>query len=395
MDFAEARRLYPATVERTHLNAAGLGLCSSRTIKALQQFLDLMAVDPTAAYRSGADVRARAAAAALVGATPEQIALSPATSLGLNIAADAVPLAHGQNVVTTNLEFMSVVVPWLEKCRSAGAELRIARHDRGRIPADAVTTLIDDATAAVVVSTVQWTNGYRMDLKRIGEACRRRGVPFIVDAIQQLGVVPLDVADSHIDFLACGGHKWLGSPTALGFTFASDEFATRFRPSLSYAPTSVPPGDGWLKSWLEPDYDPVQTYALQPHAARFEMGVHHAAMSAAGLAAAIGLFNEIGVARIAAHALRLGERVAAGLRTLDLEIVTPLEREHRSGIMTFHAGRTPADDAALQDHLLAQEIEVAVRFTSGVGGVRVSTHLYSNEEDVDRLLQAVGEWLRR
>ena len=82
MDFADARRLYPATAERTHLNAAGLGLCSSRTIAAFQQFLNLMAVDPTAAYRCGADIRARRAAAALIGAKPEQIALSPATSLG-------------------------------------------------------------------------------------------------------------------------------------------------------------------------------------------------------------------------------------------------------------------------------------------------------------------------
>src|SRR5262249_61338656 len=104
-----------------------------------------------------------------------------------------------------------------------------------------VVEQMDERTRAVVLSSVQWTNGYRLDIQRIGQECRRRGVPFVVDAIQHLGAMPLDVNASAIDYLACGGHKWLASPTGLGFAFASDGFAERFRPSLTYVPTAVPP----------------------------------------------------------------------------------------------------------------------------------------------------------
>jgi selenocysteine lyase/cysteine desulfurase len=289
---------------------------------------------------------------------------------------------------------MSVVVPWLETCRRAGADLRVVRHRLGRVPAGAVLAEVDENTRAVVVSSVQWTNGYRLDVEAIGRQCRRRGVPLIVDAIQHLGVVPLDVGACPVDFLVCGGHKWLASPSALGFAYAGDDFAARYRPTLSYAPTAVPPAGDWLASWLDPAYDPIQTYPLRADASRFEVGVHHAALGAAGLAAALGLFNEVGVPRIAEHVFALGDRLARELAGLGLAVVTPLEPAHRSGITTFRAGAGARDDVALREFLLARDVVVSVRYTSGIGGVRVSLHLYNDPSDVDRLLEGVRDWLR-
>jgi selenocysteine lyase/cysteine desulfurase len=394
MDMAEVRRLFPGAARRTHLDAAAVSIPSSRAVDAIHRFLALVQEDPGAAYHGEDARRAHEEAARLIGARPDQVALSPATSLALNVAADAVPVGRGDHVVTCDLEFMSVVVPWLEKCRAAGAELRVVPHKDGRVPAGAVLDRLDGRTRAVVLSSVQWTNGYRLDLEPIGQACRSGGIPLIVDAIQQLGVVPLDVERCGIDYLACGGHKWLASPTALGFAYASDRFVDRYRPSLTYAPTAVPPAGDWRASWTEPGYDPIRTYALPPTAARFEVGVHHAALGAAGLAAALALLNQLGVERVAAHARELGDRVAAGVRDLGLEVVSPLEPEHRSGLTVFRAGPSARDDLALRDHLLARDIAVSVRYTSGIGGVRVSTHLYNDGADVDRLLGAVAAWLR-
>jgi selenocysteine lyase/cysteine desulfurase len=394
VDFADVRRLFPGATRRAYLDAAAISITSTRSAEAIARFLERVSWDPSGAHHGTDAAQARHEAARLIGARPEQIALTPATSLGLNVAADAVPLRRGENVVTCDLEFMSVVVPWLEKCRAVGAELRVVRHEAGRIAADAVASALDDQTRAVVLSSVQWTNGYRLDIQRIGRECRRRGIPFVVDAIQHLGVVPLDVEDSAIDYLACGGHKWLASPTALGFAYASDGFVERFRPSLTYAPTAVPPGGDWRESWTDPAYDPIQTYALPPTAARFEVGVHHGAVGGAGLAAALAIFNEVGPARIAEHAAVLGDRVAAGVRALDLELVTHLDREHRSGLTVFRTGSSSKDDLALRDYLLARDVVVSVRFTSGVGGIRVSTHVYNDESDVDRLLDTVHAWLK-
>src|SRR5262249_38558899 len=257
-----------------------------------------------------------------------------------------------------------------------------------------VVEQMDERTRAVVLSSVQWTNGYRLDAQRIGQECRRRGVPFVVDAIQHLGAMPLDVNASAIDYLACGGHKWLPASTGLGFAFASDAFAERFRPTLTYAPTAVPPHGDWRESWTDPAYDPIQTYALRPTAARFEMGVHHGAVGGAGLAAALGIFNELGPTRIAEHATRLGDRVAVGVHALGLEMVTSLDRQHRSGLTVFPARPSPKDDLALRDYLVARDVVVSVRYTSGVGGIRVSAHVYNDESDVDRLLETVHTWLK-
>jgi len=394
MDFADVRRLFPGATERVFLDAAAVSLTSTRAAEVVARFVDLVTRDPRAAHHGGDAARAREAAAGLIGARPEQIALSPATTLALNVAADAVPLRRGDNVVTTDLEFMSVVVPWLEKCRAVEAELRVVRHEGGRIEADAVVARLDDRTRAVVLSSVQWTNGFRLDVQRIGRECRRRGIPFVVDAIQQLGALPLDVEACAIDYLACAGHKWLTSPTGLGFVYASAGFTERFRPTLTYAATAVPPRGDWPESWTDPDYDPIQTYALPRTAARFEIGVHHGASGAGGLAAALGIFAELGPARMADHVMALGDRAAAGLRALDLEVVTHLDRAHRSGLTVFRAGPSPKDDLALRDYLLGRGIVVSVRYTSGVGGVRVSTHVYNDESDVDRLLEAVHAWLK-
>ena len=228
----------------------------------------------------------------------------------------------------------------------------------------------------------------------IGRECRRRSVPLIVDAIQQLGALPFDVSATPVDYLICGGHKWLASPTALGFAYASDDFISRYRPTLTYAPTAVPPRGSWHESWTEPDYDPIRTYPVRPDASRFEIGVHHAALGSAGLAGALSIFNEVGPDRVATHVLALADRVAAGLQRIGLPVVTPLDPACRSGITTFRAGRSPADDLALREHLRARDILVSVRFTSGIGGVRVSTHVYNTADDVDRLLDAVRKWTR-
>ena len=101
-----------------------------------------------------------------------------------------------------------------------------------------------------------------------------------------------EVVDCGVDYLACGGHKWLASPTALGFAYASDAFVSRFRPTLTYAATAVPPTGDWRDSWTDPAYDPIQTYALRPDASRFEVGVHHGGLGAAGLVAALEIFED-------------------------------------------------------------------------------------------------------
>jgi cysteine desulfurase / selenocysteine lyase len=386
---ANLRPAFPGVERRTFLDSASIGLVSTHARDAIAAFLARAEFDPQGAHHGDAFARARAAAAALIGARAETIALIASTSLALNIAADAIPLAAGDNVVTTDLEFMSVVVPWFEKCRAVGAELRVVRHRGGRIAPEDVIACMDARTRAVTLSAVQWTNGFRMDLAPIGRACRARDIPFVLDAIQQIGVVPFDVTECGADFVACGGHKWLCSPAATGFAYVSERFAERFRPSLSYVPTSRPPQANWQASWTDPAYDPIRTYELKPAASRFEQGIHHAGLGATGLAAALGVLLDASPAAIWDRVQGLAGRVADGVAALGLTVVSPREPEARSGITVFATGLGPAGDLAVKDGLAAAGVDVNVRYTSGIGGVRVSTHAYNDEGDVDRFLSAL------
>lgn len=396
MTGAPLRDGYPGAARRPYLDTAALGLAPRAAAEAVARCLRELELDPRSCHHGSALDEARRRAAALVGAAPREIALTPSTSLALLVAADAIPLRHGDNVITTNLEFISVVAPWLEKCRRERAELRVVRHERGRVDPERVVAAIDGRTRAVVLSSVQWTNGFRVPLAPIGEACRSRSIPLVVDGIQHVGALDLDVRAASISVLACGGHKWLGCPSAYGFLFASDEFAARFRPSLPYAPTTAPAGGvDWREAWTDPGFDPVRAYEPAAGARRFELGVHHGVLGAVALAASIAVLSRVDAAAREAHVLRLAGRVADGASALGLSVASPQEPEARSGITVLRAGADRDADLRLARHLGERGIAVSTRYTSGEGGVRVSTHVYNDDADVETLLAAIEEWVRR
>jgi len=388
----QSRELYPGTSRGVHLDAAGISLVSSAASEAVAAFLAEAEEDPGGAHHGTRLDDARAAAARLVGARPHQIALITSTSAALNLVAEAIEVGRGDNVVTSALEFISLVAPFRERCLHAGAELRVAESDDGRLPPERVLERVDARTRAVVLSSVVWTTGYRLELEAIGRECRRLGVPLVVDAIQQLGVVPFDVEQLAVDVVVSGGHKWLGSPSGMGLLFATDEFCAEHTLPLPYAPTALEPGEDWLSLWRQRDFSPVRDFPQPAGARKFEVGCHHAAMSACGLAASLGVIEAAGVGAVHEHSVRLGNQVAEELAGLGLEVVTDLDEAHRSGITTFRA-RTARDDAALSELLREQGIVTAVRYTNGTGGVRVSCHLYNDAGDVDALVGAVREWL--
>jgi cysteine desulfurase / selenocysteine lyase len=385
----DARKLFPGIEQRVHLDAAGISIVSSAATDAVDAFLAETGFDPGLAHHGPRLDRAREAAARLVGAQPHQIALTTSTTAGLNAIAGAIDVSPGDNIVTSDLEFISIVAPFQERCRDRGGVLRIVESEGGRLPAERIVELIDDRTRAVVLSSVVWTTGYLIDIPTVGRACRQLGVPLVVDGIQQVGAIPFDVEQACVDVLICGGHKWLGSPSGMGLLFATDDFCARHAPELPYAPTAIDPSEDWLSNWLDPDFSPFRAYPHAAGARRFEIGCHHASMSACGLTAAIDVIDSAGKDAVRDHVISLGNVLAAGLAELGLEILSDLDDAHRSGITTFRAGATAQDDIELSEFLRERGIVTAVRYTARSGGVRVSCHLYNNLDDVDALLSAV------
>ncbi|MFY9528326.1 MAG: aminotransferase class V-fold PLP-dependent enzyme [Candidatus Acidiferrales bacterium] len=399
MDFQAAREQFPALQEKTFLDAACVSLAPRVAVDAIQKFLEMAQRCPersaTLHHIAMDDMRqqARSEIASLIHANCDEIALVESTTHGLNIAGEALPLERGDRVLISNLEFLEVAVPWFQLQKTTGVEIDLAPHRNGCVLAQDFVDRFTPRTRVVAVSAVQWSNGFRVDLKALSHGCHEAGVWLVVDAIQELGAMPIDVRDTPVDFLACGGHKWLNAPFGQGFLYIRRDALPRLRrPLAGYLSLERPPG-GWGDYFQTPSISPLREYSFVEGAGRFEIGGTANYPGAAGLAASVKLLNELGPPKIAARIRELTDHLIAGLGRLGIEVVTRLEPENRSGIVTFSIG-APEKNLALMEHLLGHRILVSVRYTSHVGGVRVSCHFFNSFEDLERLLEQVENFVR-
>lgn len=388
-----ARKHFPGLRDKVFLDAACCSLAPQQAVDAIHKFLDLALTCPLNSsthhhiFMDEMRAAARPAAARLINARQDEIALVESTTHGLSLAAQAIPLEPGDRVLLSDLEFLEVAVPWVQK-KAEGIETDVVPHHQGEVRAQDFAARITPRTRVVALSSVQWTNGYRADLAAFSKMCRDRGIWLVVDAIQQLGAIPLDVQQTPIDILACGGHKWLNAPFGCGFLYVSREAMPKLRqPMAGYLSVQDPPG-GWGEYFQTPAITPVRDYQFTRAARRFETGGTANYPGAAGLAASLKLIQEIGQPNIAEHVISLSDRLIAGLDRLGMEVITPHDRKYRSGIVTFSVG-SAAENVMLMHGLQEKRILVSVRYTSNVGGVRVSCHFYNSEEDIDALLDAV------
>ncbi len=385
-----ARQHFPGLLGKVFLDAACVSLAPRPAVEAISKFLDLAMICPrgssTEHHILMDEMRsaARPAVAKLIHAEEDEIALVESTSHGLALAADAIPLAPGDRVLLSDLEFLEVAVPWTQKKRD-GIEIDVVPNRKGEVRAEDFADRLTSRTRVIALSSVQWTNGYRCDLGAFSRLCRDRGVWLVVDAIQQLGAIPLDVCRTPVDILACGGHKWLNAPFGCGFLYIRREVLPRLKSPLpGYLSVQDPPG-GWGEYFQTPAITPVRDYDFVSSARRYEHGGTANYPGAVGLAASLKMMDDLGHENIAAYIYSLTDQLISGLEKLGLEIVTPRAHESRSGIVTFSVG-SAADNVELMNRLLERKILVSVRYTSHVGGVRVSCHFYNSEEDIERLL---------
>jgi cysteine desulfurase/selenocysteine lyase len=391
----QARQHFPGLHDKTFLDAACVSLAPRPAVEAIEKFLDLAMICPLESsthhhiFMDEMRAAARPACATLIGARDDEIALVESTTHGLSLAADAIPLEPGDRVLLSDLEFLQVAVPWTQK-RKDGIEIDVVPNHKGEVRAEDFAARITPRTRVVTVSTVQWTNGYRLDLAAFSRLCRERGIWLVVDAIQQLGAIPLNVQQTSVDILACGGHKWLNAPFGCGFLYINRNSQARLRPPTAGYLDIQDPAGGWGDYFQTPTITPVQNYRYVERARRFETGGTANYPGAVGLAASLKLIQELGPERIEAHIRGLTDSLLRRLDKLGIEVVTPRAVQNRSGIITFSVG-TAEQNVALMTRLQERKILVSVRYTSGVGGIRVSCHFYNSQEDVERLLNAVGE----
>ncbi len=371
MDLASYRSEFPISQEWTYLNHAAVAPLPNRVVQAMEGFLQ--------ARQKGelgletllpASLEARALAARLLNAAPEEIGFLGCTSDGLNLAAQCLPIAPGDNVILCDMEFPANVYPWLN-LRRKGVEVRIVPHEDGGLTPQRLAAALDRRTRVVAVSSVQFLSGFRADLAALSRLCCEVGAYLVVDAIQSLGVVPMDVRAAGVDILAANGAKWLMAPIGITILYVRRELIEQLQPAYAYYRAVVQP-----EPYLHYDW------TLLDDARRFEPSSPNVD-GLYGLRAALDLLLEVGIERIQAHVLDLTDRLLAGLEALGCDILTPRERERRAGIVTCRT----ADAAG--DYQRLREARVLVSLREGY--LRISPHFYNEPAEIDRLLELLGK----
>jgi len=366
VDKQRVREFFPVTGNLVYFNHAAVGPLSTPACEAIERFArdqrDLGALHWREWYAEYD--RLRASASRLIGAQPDEIAILKNTSEALSFVAQGYRWERGDNVVTTAVEFPSNYTPW-RNLQKRGVECRVAR-----VPTvEAIEPLLDARTRIVAVASVAFHNGFTADLGAIGELCARSGALLCVDAIQSLGMLPMDVRRSKIAFLAADGHKWMCGPEGATIFYAAAEHRDRLE-VLEHGWTNVKRrGASFLEAAPE----------LLPDARRFEAG-SLSTVGVHGLRAAIDLLLEIGVEAIAAEVIRLAARLAEGLGEIGWRVMSP--RPIASGII----GATPpsVEPSLLKWHRTLEEHKIVCAPREGM--LRFSPHFYNDEEEIERVI---------
>lgn len=396
VDFERIRREeWPVLETMTFLDAACVSFAPQRTVRALKDFADFTARQDEAnssAHHIAMDAKRNKAyleAQKLLNAEPEEIAIVESTSHGLNIAANGIALRDGDNILTTNLEFIQVALPWCVLRQEKQLDIRVVKTPDNRFAAKDFAALCDGRTRAIVLSSVEWCNGWRMDLAELGAFCKARGIFLVVDAVQEMGVCKLDTKAFHVDVMVAGGHKWLNSPFGAGVLYINRETMPALKSVYhGYLNTKVPP-EGWGAYWENPAAPSVNDWQFDMTARKFEIGGTSNYPGAIALGESLGLVNEIGIEAIQSYVEGLSAYCMDALESLGATIITHRDPGRRAGIVIARLYDDLAVDREILKKLHAQKIFIAQRFTDYVGGFRISCQYFNNRRDIDALCAAL------
>lgn len=320
--------------------------------------------------------RARSLFARLIGARPNDVALIPAASYGVALAAQHLPLSAEQRVLVLDEQFPSNVYAWQARAKAVGAEVIFAPRSPGGWTQSLLARL-DERVAIVAVPHGHWTDGAAVDLAIISRHCQELGASLVVDATQSLGAVPLSVSEIPIDYLITASYKWLLGPYSMGFAYVAPRWQD-----------CVPLEHNWISRAGSENFGGLVRYRddFQPGARRFDVGGRSNFALIPMVAAALEQLLIWGVDEINASLQKRTTQIADHAAALGLR-VTPKDQRlgHMLGLRFpdgAHAG-------------IAERLKEAGVFVSVRGdAIRVSPHLYNTDEDVQRFLNVLQDETR-
>ena len=361
------RQSFPIFKHSTFLDTAHKAAVPNQVVDAVKSFYkDMQETSGDKAIWHSETARVRNLCANLINAQNDEIAFVKNTSDGLNFLANGVDFQAGDNVIISDQEHVNNIYPWTNLQRKQ-VEVRKIKSSGWTYGLDDLTTLVDNKTRVVSLSHICAATGFRPPVEEIGEFCRKRGILFFLDAIQSIGLLDIDVTNLAVDALATSGHKWLFGPYGIGFLYCRETVISQLTPIFA------------AKMYTFTDAEKTNTSGYDD-ARRWEIGSPNYS-GIYGLGASLDMILGVGTKVAEKYIDGVCKELRQNITTLGLNVVTPNEGR-TTGIMSFQVDNPDAVSKALKD----SNIFVSLR---GQGFVRTSVHMFNNEKDIQRLIDAL------
>jgi len=371
--FARTRRLFQHTKKCVYLNSGSYGPFSTLVKKAIDENVNIrMNADKDDSPEIFATTEElRKIYAKMIGAKKSEVGIGLSTTFGLNIAAYGLPLKKGDEILVSDIDFPAIIYTCRAAAEARGLKLKFIKSTNHYFDTEKLRKAITKKSKVLVLSFVQYFNGYKNDLSSLSEICREHGMFLVIDGIQGMGVEPVDVKKTGVDIFSSGCQKWMLSPQGCGFFYISEKIQKII----------IPPFMSWHGVDWQMNFTDLFRYDLSyfDSARRFEMG-YYGALNILGMRASADIFTDLGIKNIQEHNHQLIDRLASYINTDPFYTITScMDKKHRSSIFSF----TCRDYKKLHKKLAEKKIITSVR----EGAIRVSVHLFNNENDIDCLVK--------
>ena len=367
IDWGEIRKRFPVTERVAYLNSAAAGPVSRASFEAASGYYEKMMSDGDVHWNRWLAEREaiRKKIATFLNAEPEEIAFTTNTSSGMNVVVDA--LEDRGEVISSELEFPVTTLPWMHR----RIPVRLLPAHGGEVRPKDLQAAMTHETGIIALSHVQFSNGFRIDPEAVGNIKGKHAL--VINASQSAGAFAIDVKRMRIDALCATGHKWLLAGYGSGFVYLSRELLDQ----------SLPRSIGWLS--VDEPFE-MRNDEFRPRhdtPARVELGCPHFA-GIFSLGSSIDLIREVGIENIQSRVLELNRLLTSRLLENGWNVLSPIQNDKARSAETLVEVEMPAE---VVRHLFRRGVIV----TEKPEGIRVATHLFNNENDILRLIDALAE----
>lgn len=360
-----------------YLNTGGIGAVPNLVLNEVNNRMNQDQIKPSPGHnlKNWNTIKENCAALLSPDCKKEEVALVSTATEGINIIINGLPLKKNDEVITSCHEHAALFIPLLNRLQRDNIVIKTFKPDfiKGLGNVERIESLITKRTKLIFISHVTCTTGQLFPMKQIGQIARDKRIWFAVDGAQAVGSMPLDIKKNNIDFYAFSGHKWTLGPKRTGVLYVKQGLLDTLRPTTTGAYSD----DGFdiLKQQLK----------FHPTAQRYEYATQNDSLFF-GLQRAVDFIKTIGLARIQTHNKILAEKFYQGLKEIPrVQVLSPEEKKYRSAIISF---KIKGMEFRKIGSFLTIEKNIRVRIVpeANVNGVRVSFHVYNNENDVEKIL---------